>query len=195
MAEFLDILTRLIQALKKAELKYVIVGGLAAIIRGRPRTTMDIDLIIEENLVKVKIFLNHLKKNNFDVMDDQILMAFNEKTNATIFDKNSVIRLDLKIAYKKDEQEVLAQAQHIIFKGVELEIASIEQILYGKILYLGDISDVSRSDLLNFNDVLDFIAVFKRSSNIDMEWLKTKVTKMGLIETLDKILKLIKIYI
>lgn len=195
MAEFLDILTRLIQALKKAELKYVIVGGLAAIIRGRPRTTMDIDLIIEENLVKAKIFLNHLKKNNFDVMDDQILMAFNEKTNATIFDKNSVIRLDLKIAYKKDEQEVLAQAQHIIFKGVELEIASIEQILYGKILYLGDISDVSRSDLLNFNDVLDFIAVFKRSSNIDMEWLKTKVTKMGLIETLDKILKLIKIYI
>lgn len=195
MAEFLDILTRLIQALKKAELKYVIVGGLAAIIRGRPRTTMDIDLIIEENLVKAKIFLNHLKKNNFDVMDDQILMELNEKTNATIFDKNSVIRLDLKIAYKKDEQEVLAQAQHIIFKGVELEIASIEQILYGKILYLGDISDVSRSDLLNFNDVLDFIAVFKRSSNIDMEWLKTKVTKMGLIETLDKILKLIKIYI
>lgn len=195
MAEFLDILTRLIQALKKAELKYVIVGGLAAIIRGRPRTTMDIDLIIEENLVKAKIFLNHLKKNNFDVMDDQILMELNEKTNATIFDKNSVIRLDLKIAYKKDEQEVLAQAQHIIFKGVELEIASIEQILYGKILYLGDISDVSRSDLLNFNDVLDFIAVFKRSSNIDIEWLKTKVTKMGLIETLDKILKLIKIYI
>lgn len=192
MAEFLDILTRLIQALKKAELKYVIVGGLAAIIRGRPRTTMDIDLIIEENLVKVKIFLNHLKKNNFDVMDDQILMAFNEKTNATIFDKNSVIRLDLKIAYKKDEQEVLAQAQHIIFKGVELEIASIEQILYGKILYLGDISDVSRSDLLNFNDVLDFIAVFKRSSNIDIEWLKTKVTKINLIETLEKLLKLIK---
>lgn len=192
MAEFLDILTRLIQALKKAELKYVIVGGLAAIIRGRPRTTMDIDLIIEENLVKAKIFLNHLKKNNFDVMDDQILMAFNEKTNATIFDKNSVIRLDLKIAYKKDEQEVLAQAQHIIFKGVELEIASIEQILYGKILYLGDISDVSRSDLLNFNDVLDFIAVFKRSSNIDIEWLKTKVTKINLIETLEKLLKLIK---
>lgn len=192
MAEFLDILTRLIQALKKAELKYVIVGGLAAIIRGRPRTTMGIDLIIEENLVKAKIFLNHLKKNNFDVMDDQILMAFNEKTNATIFDKNSVIRLDLKIAYKKDEQEVLAQAQHIIFKGVELEIASIEQILYGKILYLGDISDVSRSDLLNFNDVLDFIAVFKRSSNIDIEWLKTKVTKINLIETLEKLLKLIK---
>lgn len=192
MAEFLDILTRLIQALKKAELKYVIVGGLAAIIRGRPRTTMDIDLIIEENLVKAKIFLNHLKKNNFDVMDDQILMELNEKTNATIFDKNSVIRLDLKIAYKKDEQEVLAQAQHIIFKGVELEIASIEQILYGKILYLGDISDVSRSDLLNFNDVLDFIAVFKRSSNIDIEWLKTKVTKINLIETLEKLLKLIK---
>jgi len=193
MAEFLDILTRLIQALKKAELRYVIVGGLAAIIRGRPRTTMDIDLIIEENLVKAKIFLNHLKKNNFDVMDDQILMAFNEKTNATIFDKNSVIRLDLKIAYKKDEQEVLAQAQHLIFKGVELEIASIEQILYGKILYLGDISEVSRSDLLNFNDVLDFIAVFKRSSNIDMEWLKTKVTKKNLIETLERLLKLIKI--
>lgn len=193
MAEFLDILTRLIHALKKSELKYVIVGGLAAIIRGRPRTTMDIDLIIEENLVKVKIFLNHLKKNNFDVMDEQILIAFNEKTNATIFDKNSVIRLDLKIAYNKDEQEVLAQAQQLIFKGIKLEIASIEQILYGKILYIGDISDVSRSDLLNFNDVLDFIAVFKRSSNIDIEWLKTKVTKINLIETLEILLKLIKI--
>ncbi|MBD3185293.1 hypothetical protein GF325_00580 [Candidatus Bathyarchaeota archaeon] len=53
MAEFLEVLERVTRALTKHGVMHVVVGGTAAIIRGRPRTTMDIDIVLENDMAKV----------------------------------------------------------------------------------------------------------------------------------------------
>ena len=68
--EFEDFIKRVITSLNKSDLKYVIVGGFAAIFRGKPRTTMDLDLIIEDNHQKLYKFLDELKKVEFDVPNE-----------------------------------------------------------------------------------------------------------------------------
>lgn len=192
MAELENLLKRLIVALEKAQLKYVIVGGFAAIFRGKPRTTMDLDLIIEPVHQKISVFLDQLKELNFDVLEDQVNMAINEGSHASIFDKNSILRIDLKLATNVDEREVLEQAKTESYKGKNIQIATVEQILYGKILSLGDISDLSDSELLEINDALDFINVYRRSKEINIDWLRSKAKQKKITETLERLLKFSK---
>ncbi len=191
--EFEDMVNRTVTALEKSRLKYVIVGAFAAIYRGKPRTTLDFDLIMEDSPNKIQIFLEELKKLDFDVWEEQAKLFIKEKSRLSIFDNKSILRLDLKIANKLDEFEVLAQAKSEIYKGKNLQVATTEQILYGKILYLGDISDIPNSELLKINDVLDFVNVYRQNKNINLDWLKSKAKEKDLNLTLNKLLDLSEI--
>lgn len=74
---------------------------------------------------------------------------------------------------------------------MKIKIPIIEQILYGKILYIGNIKGVPEKELLQNNDVQDFITIFKNhESDINHEYLKNKIKKAGLMNTLEIIKKL-----
>lgn len=189
MAEIENILSRLEKIMAEVQLDYVIVGGLAAIIRGRARTTTDIDLIIENNPDKISKFLEKLEDNNFDVFQEQVQLAFTERNNASIFDNLSVMRLDIKIAKKPIDIEALNSGVIEPYNQLNLKIASVEYILLGKIWFLGDIYDIPDSELLEYNDIIDFLNVFiNNRDSCDLNWLKKEVSLMNLSSTLDRLL-------
>ena len=188
MAELENTFRKVITALTNANVKYVIVGGVAAILRGGSRNTSDIDVIIENEPNLDDKLIKGFKSQDFEVMESQLKMAIDEGFNTSIFIKDSVIRIDLKIAKNSDEYEVIKESETWNFQDVHFPIASVEQILYGKILYLGDIKDLSDDELLDFNDVRDFVNVYQSAKSINMAWLKIKVKKKGLIETFNRIL-------
>ncbi len=190
MGEFENLVTRVTQILNALQIDYVVVGGVAVIFHGRSRTTTDLDIILENDPSKFKLFLAALKNANFDVMEKQIQMAIKERTNISIFDNESMLRVDLKLSRGVDEGEVLRQAIEESYKGLRIRIASVEQVLYGKILYLGDISDIPDAEMLSYNDVVDFITVFRRHKDINLDWLKSKAASRGLENTLQRLLKL-----
>ena len=190
MAEYESLVERVTNALHKAQLKYVIVGGFAAIFRGRPRTTTDLDVIIEADHSKIKIFLEALKQSRFNVIDDQVALALQAKKNISIFDESSILRVDLKLARELDEIEVLNQSVTELYKGMAIEVASTEQVLYGKILYLGDISNIPDSELLEYSDVVDFLVVFHQAQSVNIQWLKTKAQSKGLEKTFQRLKEL-----
>ena len=119
-------------------------------------------------------------------------MAFKENFNTSIFAPDSVIRIDLKVATNEDEMEVLHTSEEKRFQDLVFKIASIEQILYGKILYLGDISDLGDGELLDFNDAKDFVNVYHHAPSVNVEWLKEKARKKGLSLTLNRLLAKVK---
>jgi hypothetical protein len=193
MAEIENILIRLNAIFEEIKLDYVIVGGLAAIIKGKPRTTMDIDIIVEDEESKINIFLQKLKLYNFDVMEEQVNWAFHSGVNASIFDELSPMRLDVKIARKPIDVDALNSAEIEDYFGVPIKIASLNFILLGKIWFLGDISDVQDSEFLEYNDIKDFINVYlENKDRVDITVLKTKVDELGLGTTLTRILNYIK---
>jgi len=193
VSEFESIISRMVEVFRSCNLEHVIVGGVAAIIRGKTRTTLDIDVIIEDDSSKIEQMLQALKEKEFDVLENQVHLAFNEGNPAQIFDENSILRLDIRIANTPDTKEILETATIEEYKGIKIKVASVEQILYGKILFLGDISDIPDSELLEYNDVLDIINVYKRNaSKIDMKWLEKKVQQKNLTKTLHRLMKIIK---
>jgi transcriptional regulator NrdR family protein len=190
VGEFENLVTRVTRILNDLQLSYVVVGGFAVIFYGRSRTTTDLDIIVENDPDKFKQFLESLKKTNFDVMENQIQMVIKEETNISIFDNESMLRVDLKLARGADEREVLQQAIDETYKGLKIRVAPVEQVLYGKILYLGDISDIPDAEMLSYGDIVDFITVFRRHKDSNLDWLKSKVGLRGLDTTLQRLLKL-----
>ena len=72
---------------------------------------------------------------------------------------------------------------------MNLKIASVEYILLGKIWFLGDISEIPDSELLEYNDIIDFLNVFvNNKESCDLDWLKRKVSLMKLSSTLNRLL-------
>jgi hypothetical protein len=191
MAEIENILSRLEIIFKATKLKYVIVGGIAVIHYGHVRTTQDIDIIIEDDYSKISQFIGLLKVNKFDVMDDQFQLAYEEKTNISIFDKNSFLRLDIKVADKKQEKEVLNHAEKKKILGKNLFIAPLEYVLIGKLIFLGLIDDISNSELLEYQDAIDFLILLHANKDtIDLTFLNNKSKQIGLKTTLDRLLSI-----
>ncbi|TFF98295.1 MAG: hypothetical protein EU541_07000 [Promethearchaeota archaeon] len=191
MAEIEDILSRIEKAIRETKLKYVIVGGIAVIHYGHIRTTQDIDIIIEDNPSKISHFLKLLHSNEFDVMFDQFEMAYKEKTHFSIFDNNSFLRLDIKIADKNREYEVLNKAikKHIF--GKEMYFAPLEYVLIGKLIFIGRISDIPDSELLEYQDIIDFLTLFHANKKkVDIPFLRHKAKELGVKPTLNKLFSL-----
>ncbi|MHA1492022.1 MAG: DUF6036 family nucleotidyltransferase [Promethearchaeota archaeon] len=191
MAEIKNVLSRLEKIFKATKLKYVIVGGIAVIHYGHVRATQDIDIIIEDDSSKISQFLGLLRAYNFDVMEDQFKMAYQERTNISIFDNDSFLRLDIKVADKQREFDVLKNAINEKILGQELSIASLEYVLIGKIIYMGIINDIPDSELLEYQDIIDFLAIFHANrEKVNLAFLSNKVKEIGLDSTFNRLLSM-----
>ena len=191
MAEFADFFTRIIDILNESGIQYVIVGGVAAIIKGRMRTTADLDLILENDGNKIKKIIEQLRENNFEISEEQFQYGIEEGFQIPIFDEKSSMRIDLKIAASKQDQDALNERQIENYLGEQVYLPSLEQILFGKIWFLGDVEDETDENLLEYNDTLDFIAIFQLfQSEIDIDRLRNKTQKVDLEKTLDRLLNL-----
>ena len=191
MAEIKNILSRLEKIFKATKLKYVIVGGIAVIHYGHIRATQDIDIIIEDDPSKLSQILELLRSYNFDVMEEQIKMAYQEHTNISIFDNESFLRLDIKVADKKRELDVLKNAINEKIFGLELSIAPIEYVLIGKIIYMGKIDDIPDSELLEYQDIIDFLILFHANrEKVNLALISSKIEEIGLNSTLKRLLSI-----
>ena len=191
MLEMENILKRLKLVLEDIKIKYVIVGGIAVIHYGFARTTRDIDLIIEDNPSKFSQLISSLNTHNFDVLEDQFFMGYKEKTHVSIFDKKTPMWIDLKVAQKKMELDVLNNAIKKKIFNDELYIAPLEYVLIGKLVFMGDINDESDSDLLSFGDVKDFLTLYyANKENVDMNLLTKKALEMRIESRMKRLLSL-----
>lgn len=191
MLEMENILKRLKLVLEDIKIKYVIVGGIAVIHYGFARTTRDIDLIIEDNPSKFSQLISSLNTHNFDVLEDQFFMGYKEKTHVSIFDKKTPMWIDLKVAQKKMELDVLNNAIKKKIFNDELYIAPLEYVLIGKLVFMGDINDESDSDLLSFGDVKDFLTLYyANKEKIDMKLLTKKALEMRIESRMKRLLSL-----
>jgi hypothetical protein len=191
MAEMTNLLSRLEKIFKAVKLKYVIVGGIAVIHYGYVRGTQDVDIIIEDDSTKFKQLIGLLKSYDFNVLEDQFYMGYHEKTQISIFDNKSYFRLDMKIASSRNEKDVLNNAKIAKILGSDMFIAPIEYILIGKILYMGKIDDIPDSELLEYQDILDFLTIYNANKeNINMSVIHKKVQEIGLLSTLKRLVSL-----
>lgn len=166
----------------------MIVGGAAVIHYGFVRSTQDVDIILEDNVTKFSQLLKLLKQYDFEISEKQFFLGYQEKTNITIFDNKSRMRLDINIATKINEIDVLNNAIQADILGNNLYLAPLEYVLIGKLLYMGNIDDLPDSELYEYQDIFDFLTIYHANKDrIDDDFLTKKAKEIGIETTLKRL--------
>lgn len=140
---------KLYKCLNKSRVKYLIIGGIAAIIYGVPRTTLDIDIFIEPSLANAKRLLKALKDagfgtahittpekiigNEISVFEDYLRLDVITKPKGLIFDK----------AWKNREIKKI--------KGINIKLASIKDVIKSK---KASKRNIDKDDIRILQDIL-----------------------------------------
>ena len=151
--------------LNEEKVVYVIVGGLAVLFYGIPRTTMDVDIIIE--MAELKRFVEFLNGNDFFADEEDIQMALKEKSHATIEDKTSMIRLDIKGIYSENDRLTLKRRRRVNLTNFWFYIASPEDTIANKLLFGSD------------QDMRDAEGIYVRQfDKLEMAYLEERCKKL-----------------
>jgi len=135
---FENFVIRSIKALNECNIEYVIIGGLTAIKYGRPRSTMDIDVIVritpkQRKLIEALIHAFNRYDLELDLINLEASLLHGD--HVPVFDKSSPYRIDLKTVNDKLDMSSLKNRRIAGFFGVETWIESPEDLIIAKLVY------------------------------------------------------------
>lgn len=150
------------RALQALEGRYMLIGGLAVVLRGFPRHTDDIDVTVMGADASAAELGRLLEEAGFEArIDDAIAFA---EQNMVLLCRHidTGIEIDLTLAYLPFEEEAIANAQPIEVEGVELPVARVEDLLVYKAVAFRehDQRDI-RALVMLHRDEIDFERVLR----------------------------------
>ncbi|MDT7879797.1 MAG: DUF6036 family nucleotidyltransferase [Candidatus Hydrothermia bacterium] len=154
---------RILKMLYDCKIKYILVGGLAINLYGIPRTTIDVDIMIELNNDNILNLINCFKANGFrfrqpidekKLTDKEYRKQLKEEKNVIVLTlenpNNPIEVLDLFIDNPIDFNKAYSRKKILKVDDFEIYIASIEDIIEIKKISNRpiDISDIENLKLL-----------------------------------------------
>jgi hypothetical protein len=145
-AEFTSALLALQRAFDELARPAVIIGGIAAIARGVPRQTIDIDAAIEAQGLDVNDAIEVLGRHGFEPRIERADEFARQRLVLLLRHRPSGLRLGLSLAWLPFERDALARASTFDFGGVSLRVVAVEDLIVLKAVAwpLRDRDDIER---------------------------------------------------
>lgn len=126
-------LSAIIEGLVKADVEFILVGGLAAVVQGAPVTTMDVDIVhntSSENISKLFRFLKSIDAI-YRRPDDKIIVPKEEDFSGHAFLSTRFGPLDVLafIEENKNYEDLVKYAIDIDFRGHVIHVLDIRTII------------------------------------------------------------------
>lgn len=119
-------------ALRPLDGSFMLIGGLAVVLRGFPRHTDDVDVAVLGAKTSAKRLANLLIKGGFEPRIDDAV-AFAEQTQVLLFRHSETgIEIDVSLAWLPFEEEAIAAAEELEVEGIGLPVARVEDLLIYK---------------------------------------------------------------
>jgi hypothetical protein len=171
MDEFPEILRYVSDFLTSENVNYVIVGGVAVMYHGVPRTTVDIDIILQIDDSKIPDFVEFLNSKGFIASMADFQDAFAENSHSTIFYRNSMLRLDIQGVNSDFDQMTLNRAIIVRLFDTGIKLATAEDTLVNKILFESE------------QDLRDAFGIFTRNhKNLDFEYIESTCALLNILD-------------
>ncbi len=157
--------------LNENDMKYVIVGGIAVMYHGVPRTTVDIDFILDLNDSQIDALFSYLHKNHFDVEPKTMKNLLQEGSHCTVFVDDSLLRLDLQNANSHFDRRTLERAIKVHHLGITLNLGSPEDTLINKLFFQGE------------QDMRDALGILARHEDeLDEAYIQEVCNSLGILD-------------
>lgn len=162
--------------LDAAEIPHMVVGSFASTVHGEPRTTQDLDLVIDPSTSALDRFLAALDLDAFYVDPDTARDALRRRSMFNIIDMRSAWKVDLMI--RKDRpfsREELSRRADQDILGVMVPTASPEDTIIAKLEWAKQ--GASERQL---RDVVGVLRV--RGDSLDRDYIARWIDALGLEE-------------
>ncbi len=152
-----EILKTVVEYFDSNDIEYVLVGGIAVIVYGNPRTTVDLDLVVKIDKAEMRDFAAYLQREGFFSDVDDMKQAFEDQTHFSAEERDSLFRLDIKGVYDQKDKVTLKNRKKIEFEGITMYVASPEDTIANK-LYYGSEQDIEDAEgiYVRQEDELDY---------------------------------------
>ncbi|MBW2030666.1 MAG: nucleotidyltransferase [Deltaproteobacteria bacterium] len=158
-------LTDLAQALERAHIPYMVIGGQAVLVYGEPRLTRDIDVTLGLEPVQLPLVLGVVQE-----MDLRVLVgdpaAFVEKTWVLpTLHESSGLRVDFIFSWTPYESQAIERAHTVTIGGVPVRFAASEDVIIHKMLAgrprdLEDVRTILRKQTVDVAYIRDWLPRF-----------------------------------
>lgn len=155
-------------ALNKADVRYMVIGGIANAVWGKPRATTDIDIVIGIGAGQTPKVLKALGKQVARKPQDP--QDFVHATGILPLDHRSGVRVEIIFGTLPFAMEGIERAVEISVRGVPVRFCTAEDLLLQKI-----VSDRERDR----NDVEGIVRL--RKASLDREYLDPRVHELAFI--------------
>lgn len=168
------LLRAMISKLDAAGIAFMVVGSFASSVHGVPRTTQDLDVVIDPSVESLGVFLTSLHLDEYYVDPDVAFDALARRSMFNVIDMTTGWKVDLVIrkdrAFSIDE---LRRRLPAMIADVEVPTATAEDTIISKLEW----AKASNSER-QLIDVAGIVRV--RAATLDVEYVESWVGKLSL---------------
>lgn len=169
-----DLLARLVPALTRAEVCYMLTGSVASSAHGIPRSTRDLDIVIAPTRSQLIALMREFPADRYYADEHQALEALAHRSQFNIIDFSTGWKTDFIIAQDSAyARSALARRTLIDVAGVDVYVAAPEDVLIAKL----DWAKRGESDR-QLRDAAGI--VFAQGKNLDLSYLESWVRDLNL---------------
>ncbi len=173
--DFFDDLCRVVSFCKKEKLEYLLVGGLALGVWGRPRTTLDLDFMVLVSETQIGILKNSLRSHGFKI--DTRWAKWNpllRSLQVRVQGKSAVV--DMLIPRDDHDRDIFKRRKRKKLFGQMIDIVCPEDLILQKL-------KVGRP-----HDFEDALSVLERMrGKLDTAYLRRWSSRLGVTKELEYI--------
>lgn len=119
--------------LNDQSLPYALIGGLAVSLRGQPRATADVDIVIATDIERAVALAGSLHQSSFRPLFDDISEIVTSSYLLPLRHRLTNVKVDLAIGISGFEREAVSRAESIPLAGIMVRVARAEELLIMKI--------------------------------------------------------------
>ena len=176
--EIEDLLIKIAKILDDLKIPYIITGGMAVSVWGRPRFTADIDVVVEllpKNVRQLTIELFKIDKDIY-VSEDAIKEALKHKREFNFIDPNSQLKVDFWVIKNDFNKQEIKRAVIRKIENQKINFISPEDLILNKLLWHKESSSTRQLE-----DIQSVLAI----SKVDLKYIRNWAMRQGTIEILD----------
>ena len=179
-----NLLVQIAKILSDLNIPYIITGGIAVLVWGRPRFTADIDIVIQldrKNVLKLETALRNVSSSGY-VDQAMIQDALQHQGEFNFIDGNTGIKVDFWILTDS------------LFDRTRLKRRRVKKIL-GKDIYFTSAEDLIliklkwHEESKSMRQLEDIESIFKITKDVDRKYLERMAKKLNLSAILQKVVK------
>lgn len=186
--ELHELLARLVSALERLQIPYLITGSVAAMAYGEPRLTNDIDVVVDLDEYHVRGLLAQFPVDEFYLSDEAIRDALIRKGQFNIIHPASGLKIDVMVQQGTAfEQSRFSRARLVYFTDKQGgRFAAPEDVIVKKMEYYRDGGSEK-----HLRDIAGIMKV--SAATIDQAYIGRWADQLGLRDIWDAVLRRLRV--